>query len=401
MVSEKAMAEFKERLEHLQSIDHIALARIFDVNTGKLISVVPNLPGKSGSLKILNSAYDSVAGGRVDSRRALKIFGDELVEEAQGDKHYNIQVLGQAIMDGRSLRIETVSTINAGLLQDLVDGKASRNQKFEAACLLQSGRIRTAEKTHGIDCNSPMWEAQAYAIAAVNGAFGLFEMRTFPGMPQYIDKLPLWTQAISLGEGVNSEYRCENDLKDSGVRLIPGSFARMGAYIGKGTTIMPGGIVNIGAYIAGEGVMVDGGSRVGSGAQVGKGVKIGAGTGLEGVLEPAGIIPTIVEDGVRIGANCEITGIIGEGALIASGVVMAKGKKIYDERTNSFVEPLYVNTAEGIKSVPHIPAGRIAVGGVYIPEGARVGKDIVILLEKDAKDSSFMDIPKNPSLYQR
>ena len=37
---------------------------------------------------------------------------------------------------------------------------------------------------------------------------------------------------------------------------------------------------------------------------------------------------------------CEVTGIIGEGSVIASGVIMASGKKIFDEDTNDFVAPL-------------------------------------------------------------
>ena len=164
---------------------------------------------------------------------------------------------------------------------------------------------------------------------------------------------------------------------------------------------MWGGQVNLGAYVAGEGVMIDGGARVASGAQVGKGVKIGGGSGLEGVLEPRGMMPTIVEDNVRIGAMCEITGIIGEGALIASGTVMAAGKKIYDLLTGELVEPLYLPTSDGIRSVPHVPPNRVAVAGVYLPPGESFAKECILLLEKPASETKFMNIPKNPPLYVR
>ncbi len=57
-------------------------------------------------------------------------------------------------------------------------------------------------------------------------------------------------------------------------------------------------------------------------------MKFGAGSGIEGILEPAGRLASIVEDHVKIGAMCEVTGIIGEGSVIASGLIMASGRNI-------------------------------------------------------------------------
>ncbi|NQV91243.1 DUF2322 family protein [Candidatus Woesearchaeota archaeon] len=397
MVNGTDIMEFNERLSQLPSIDHIALGRVYD-HKDNLLTIIPNLPGTSGSLRIF---YATTHYEITSPHEVLSFFGDSLIADATGDKHPSIQLALFALKNNQSLRFVPTRTETKNLLKGIINETATPEQKFEGAKLLQSGEFRTAEKTYGVEGDKPLWEPQAYAIAALNNAFGLFTMGTYEGMPQFMDKLPLWVQNVNLKDGIKSPYFSEQELLEKGVRLIPGSFARFGAYIGKGTTIMPGGIVNIGAYIAGDVVMVDGGARVASGAQVGKNVKIGAGTGLEGVLEPAGMMPTIVEDNVRIGANCEITGIIGEGALIASGVVMAAGKKIYDERTEEFLAPLYVKTAGGIRAVPHIPPNRIAVGGTYMPEGSRVGKDTIILLEKNASESSFMDVPKNSRLYHR
>ena len=397
MVSKQAIGDFNERLSKMASVENIALGRVYN-QEGRLLAIIPNLPGKSGSLKVLNN-YSTQDG--IDLNSSLEAFGKELRDEAQGDKHPNIQLLQYALDKGNNLRLEVVNTQSPNLLEQITTKNASPSQKFEVLQLLGSGSIRTVEKTYGIYGQSPLWEPQQYAIDALNGGFTLFEMGIFPGMPNYVDKIPLWSQKVTLKEGVKSPYMSEQELIDTGVRLIPGSFARTGAYIGIGTTIMPGGIVNIGAHIAGGGAMIDGGARVASGAQVGMGVKIGAGSGLEGVLEPAGMMPTIIEDGVRIGANCEITGIIGENSLVASGVVMASGKRIYDERTGDFIDPLYVQTAEGVKAIPFIPPNRVAVGGTYTPEGSRIGKDVVVLLEKGADQTSFMNIPKNASLYQR
>jgi 2,3,4,5-tetrahydropyridine-2,6-dicarboxylate N-succinyltransferase len=162
---------------------------------------------------------------------------------------------------------------------------------------------------------------------------------------------------------------------------------------------MPGGIVNVGAYVAGAGVMIDGGARVATGAQIGRGVKLGAGSGVEGILEPSGRLPTIIEDNVRVGANCELVGIIEEGSVIASGVVMASGKKIFDLRTNEPVEPRYISVNGAIFEVPVIPKRRVAVGGVYLRERSTFGTDCILLLEKDSSETSLAQLPRNSQLY--
>ena len=68
--------------------------------------------------------------------------------------------------------------------------------------------------------------------------------------------------------------------------------------------------------------MVDSHVTIGSCAQVGKHIHISASTQIGGVLEPAGAMPTIIEDGAFIGGNCGIYEgtIVQEGAVVASGV---------------------------------------------------------------------------------
>jgi 2,3,4,5-tetrahydropyridine-2,6-dicarboxylate N-succinyltransferase len=219
----------------------------------------------------------------------------------------------------------------------------------------------------------------------MNGAFSAFPMERIGD--GFYDKVPLKTSGWS-----------ESQFEKAGVRFIPGSFTRKGAYIGSGTTIMPGAIVNTGSYIAGQGVMIDGGARVATGAQIGRGVKLGAGSGVEGILEPQGRLPSIIEDNVRVGANCELCGIVEEGAVIASGVVMASGKKIFDLRTGHEVPPRYMAIGETIVEIPLIPKNRVAVGGVY-QKTPTLGIDCIVLLEKDAQETSLAQLPKNTSLY--
>ena len=69
-----------------------------------------------------------------------------------------------------------------------------------------------------------------------------------------------------------------------GVRALPGSIVRWGAYVAPGAVLMPS-FVNIGAYVD-SGTMVDTWATVGSGAQIGKNVHLSGGAGIGGVLEP-------------------------------------------------------------------------------------------------------------------
>jgi 2,3,4,5-tetrahydropyridine-2,6-dicarboxylate N-succinyltransferase len=253
--------------------------------------------------------------------------------------------------------------------------------------LLEAGAIRTAEKIHNLETGKAVWTPQLYAIDAMNALFkrpNVLMGDTF----QNFDKVPLLTKNWT-----------RRDFEERKVRFIPGCFARAGAYIGSGTTLMPGSIVNSGAYIAGDNVMIDGGARVATGAQIGKGVNLGAGSGVEGILEPRGNLPTVVEDKVRVGANCELCGIIEEGAVVASGVIMTKQKKIYDLRTGQFQDPRVIEVGGKRLAVPYIPRDRMAVPGVYMRPGTNIGLACTILLEKPAAESEFTELPKNTDLY--
>jgi 2,3,4,5-tetrahydropyridine-2-carboxylate N-succinyltransferase len=358
-----------------------------------LIRTVANVSGQSGSLRVLASVQSN---GSIDKRgitEALEIFSP-LVPEAKAapGKHPTIDLL-LGLSGEQTLSVTTVATPE-NLFARLSDGTASADEKHTAVMLLDQGLVRCAEKladyrfdAHGVVLSgSHTWVPQTYATACMNAAFSAYPMQRMG--EHFYDKVPLKTEG----------WR-DSDFEKAGVRFIPGSFVRRGAYLGAGTVVMPGGIVNVGAYVAGSGVMIDGGARVATGAQIGKGVKLGAGSGVEGILEPPGRLPSIVEDNVRIGANCELTGIVEEGAVVASGVVMASGKKIFDLRTNSLVEPRYMSVGTAVFEIPVIPKNRVAVGGVYMKEGGRFGIDCIALLEKDASDTSLAQLPKNSQLY--
>jgi 2,3,4,5-tetrahydropyridine-2-carboxylate N-succinyltransferase len=248
--------------------------------------------------------------------------------------------------------------------------------------LLNAGSVRAAEKVNG------QWQPQPYVIDGILNFFGAHNSVQLE--PGYWDKVPLKTTGWS-----------EAELEASGIRFAPGSRVRTGCYIGPGTVIMNQAFVNIGAHIAGKGVMVDVSARIASCAQIGTGVKFGAGSGIEGILEPAGRLPSIVEDNAKVGAMCEVSGILSEGSVLASGVVMAGGKKIYDESTGKVVPPLEVKVGNTNYLIPVIPPYRLAVGGSVLSESGKTATDAVILKPGDLRDTDTLKhFEKQGILYQ-
>ena len=114
------------------------------------------------------------------------------------------------------------------------------------------------------------------------------------------------------------------------------------------------------------------------------------GSGIEGILEPAGRLASIVEDNVKIGAMCEVSGIVSEGSVVASGVVMASGKKIYDENTEEIVPPFECHVGDQKFLLPVIPPYRLAVGGSLPSNKGTHNTDAIILKSGDLRDSATM-----------
>jgi 2,3,4,5-tetrahydropyridine-2,6-dicarboxylate N-succinyltransferase len=142
----------------------------------------------------------------------------------------------------------------------------------------------------------------------------------------------------------------EEEMRASGVRVVPPAVARRGSFIAKGAILMPS-FVNIGAYVD-EGTMVDTWVTVGSCAQIGKGVHLAGGVGIGGVLEPVQANPTIIEDNCFIGARSEVVEgvILEENSVIAMGVYISQSTKIYDRATGEI-------------SYGRVPAGSVVVSG--------------------------------------
>ncbi len=193
-------------------------------------------------------------------------------------------------------------------------------EKFkETIAALEAGTLRVAEKIDGV------WKVNKEIKEIILAGFRLGRICDMSeGQFPFFDK---------------DSYPVRKFDVENGVRIVPGGTSiRRGAYLSPGVIVMPPSYINVGAYV-GEGTMVDSHVTLGSCAQIGKNIHISASTQIGGVLEPAGAMPTIIEDGAFVGGNCGIYEgtIVQEGAVIASGVIITSSTAIFDSTTGEFV----------------------------------------------------------------
>ena len=203
---------------------------------------------------------------------------------------------------------------------------------------LEKGEIRVAEKVDG------EWKVNRWVKEVILAGFRLGAITDMSeGQFSFYDK---------------ATFPVRRFKAEDGVRIVPGgSSIRRGAYLAPGSIVMPPAYVNVGAYVD-EGTMVDSHVTIGSCAQVGRHIHISASTQIGGVLEPAGALPTIIEDGGLIGGNCGIYEgtIVQERAVIASGVIITSSTAIFDATTGEFIR----RNADGRVVVP---CGAVVVSG--------------------------------------
>lgn len=230
--------------------------------------------------------------------------------------------------------------------------------------LLDAGEIRVAEKIDNA------WQVNEWVKKAVLLYFATENCTALstPVTPFY-DKVPLKFADYS-----------EQQLQQTGVRIVPFATVRKGAYIAANTVIMPS-FVNIGAYID-TGVMVDTWATVGSCAQIGKNVHLSGGAGIGGVLEPLQNNPTIIEDNCFIGARSEVVEgvIVEQDSVISMGVFLGQSTRIYNRETGEI-------------SYGRIPAGSVVVpGNLPSKDGKYSLYCAVIVKQVDHKTRSKVNI---------
>lgn len=249
----------------------------------------------------------------------------------------------------------------------------TRERFAEVMDALERGAVRVAEKSAG------QWRVNTWVKEVILAGFRLGKITDMSeGRFPFFDKDTYPVRTFSL---------------EDRVRIVPGGTSiRRGAYVAPGAIVMPPSYINVGAYV-GEGTMVDSHVTVGSCAQIGRGIHISASTQIGGVLEPAGAMPTIIEDGAFIGGNCGIYEgtVVREGAVIASGVIITASTPLYDSTKGEFVP----RNADGRVEVP---AGAVVVSGSRpIVKGPSAGSGVhlycpVIVKYRDSKTSASVTL---------
>ena len=239
---------------------------------------------------------------------------------------------------------------------------------------LERGELRVAQKVDGV------WKVNTHVKEVILAGFRLGAVKEMSqGQFSYFEKETCPVRRFT-----------EKD----GVRIVPGgSSIRRGAYLAPGSIVMPPAYVNVGAYV-GEGTMVDSHVTIGSCAQVGKRIHISASTQIGGVLEPAGALPTIIEDDAFVGGNCGIYEgtIVEEGAVIASGVVITSSTAIFDATTGEFIR----RNADGRIVVPRsavVVSGSkpIIRDGKPLPSGVHLYCPVIVKY-RDAKTAGSIHL---------
>ena len=229
-------------------------------------------------------------------------------------------------------------------------------QEFEQVIqALEKGEIRVAEKKDGqwiVNRHIKEVILAGFKLGAITdmseGRFSFFDKDTFP--------VRKFTAA-------------------DGVRIVPG-----------------GSSIRRGAYLAPGSIVVDSHVTVGSCAQVGEHIHISASTQIGGVLEPAGAVPTIIEDGAFVGGNCGIYEgtIVQEGAVIASGVIITSSTAIFDAVKGEFIR----RNADGRIVVPRnavVVSGSkpILRDGKPVPSGVHLYCPVIVKYRDDKTAGSI------------
>lgn len=235
---------------------------------------------------------------------------------------------------------------------------------LEAIEQLDRGEIRAAEKRQG------EWVVNDWVKKAVMLKFRIQDNQFLKGgFTNYYDKIP----------SKFSDYN-SREFRESGVRVVPPSTARRGAYIAPRTLLLAC-YVNVGAYID-SGTMIDIWATVGSCAQLGKSVHVSSNVSIGGVLEPLQARPTIIEDNCFLGAGCSVVEgvLIGEGSVIGTGVHIGQSTKIYNRQTG---EILYGR-------VP--PYSVVVSGSIPAADGSHSIYAAIIVKQVDEKTRSKVGI---------
>jgi 2,3,4,5-tetrahydropyridine-2-carboxylate N-succinyltransferase len=252
-------------------------------------------------------------------------------------------------------------------------GKESESIVEELLVALESGQLRSAEKTQSGEWRAVPWVKRGILLGFQTGT--LTDMSTDRSVFKFFDKHTYPPRAFTIHDGV---------------RVVPGGSAiRRGAYVAPGVVCMPPMYINVGAHV-GTGTMVDSHALVGSCAQVGERVHLSAAAQIGGVLEPVNASPVVVEDDVIVGGNCGIYEgtVVRAGAVIGAGVVLTRGTPVFDLVN----EKVYRGSADKPLEIPSnavvVPGARKVSSEWGMTEGLSLQTPVIVKYRDDKTDSA-------------
>ncbi len=264
-------------------------------------------------------------------------------------------------------RLDSLCTVSSP------DRSASREAVRQLLQLLEEGEVRAAEPLPGGG-----WQVNAWVKAGILLGFRVgenVEMGSPQGLPfRDRDTFPVWNPNGSVRD----------------VRIVPGgSSVRSGAYLAEGVVVMPPAYVNVGAFVD-RGTMVDSHALIGSCAQVGRNVHVSAAVQIGGVLEPIGARPVIIEDECLLGGGCGIyEGTrVGARAVLAAGVTLTGGTKVYDLVHGKVIAASAETPLEIPPAAVVVPGARPASGEFAVREGIQLQTPVIVKYRDRRTDAS-------------
>ena len=222
-----------------------------------------------------------------------------------------------------TLAEEIAALVSAGVA---ADRDTAREVFARLRATLSAGQVRAAEP----DPASPAgWRVNTWVKQGILIGFRFGDLQDSSsdgGTWPFIDKDTLPLKRIGT---------------DAGIRIVKGgSSVRDGAYLGRGVLCIPPMFVNIGAYV-GEDSLIDSHALVGSCAQIGRRVHVSAAAQIDGVLEPVGALPVVIEDDVLVGGNCGVYegAIVKRRAVLAAGTIITGSTPVYDLPNDRVIRP--------------------------------------------------------------
>ena len=235
------------------------------------------------------------------------------IEEAEGEKHKNVQVLMRLAEIGEEHGLEMGEYRVVFLFSD--DAPKNVESVYLKLYALSLGkaplRSLNLNGAFGVLPNVAWSDNEPIDLAWLRENEIELKLRGEYPRIDFVDKFPRYLQHV---------------IPADNVRVLDGSKVRMGAHLAGGTTIMPGAsYVNFNAGTTGPS-MVEG--RISSSAIVGAGSDVGGGASILGVLSGTDGQPITIGKNCLLGAN-SVTGIpLGDGCIVDAGMAVLAGTKI-------------------------------------------------------------------------